>query len=212
MSNAIITIAGWRGSGKSTVAAKLILKQPRLIVLDPNEDDAYAAIPNTCYSLDELQDFFAWTASAIREKFAVRYVPDEEESDAYESLNEFCMLAWQSGDLWVVIEELSQFVANPAPAAMPPALRRVVNRGRHSALSLVVTGLRYAEISRPVTAGSDYHVIFATAEPGDLASLRERIGAEATEAVLSLGEHEAVLFETRIRKWRVINSREAWFR
>ncbi|HVS90073.1 MAG TPA: hypothetical protein VHF01_17870 [Candidatus Acidoferrum sp.] len=212
MRNKIVVVSGFRGSGKSTVAAGILRSQPGIILRDPNEDDAYTFMPNTVYSLEDVKKYLNDMLIAQRaggaETMAIRYVPDLPEDD-HADLNEFCAIVWNRlKNVWVGFEEISEAVQNPSAAAMPAQLRRIVNRGRHRGLNQIYCGLRYAEIPRPVTAGADVQVIFQTQEPGDLDSLHARIGDEATEKVQHLGEHEALVF-LRNRTFETVSSRDA---
>jgi hypothetical protein len=206
--NKLVVCSGFRGSGKSTVAAGILRQQHGIVLRDPNEDDAYAFIPNTVYSIADLKAFLDDMRAQKSGSFAVRYVPDLPESDN-KDLDAFCAVIWSRLlNVWLGFEEISEAVANPSAAAMPPQLRRIVNRGRHHRLNQVYCGLRYAEIPRPISAGADMQVIFQTQEPGDLDSLHARIGEEATEKVRTLPEHHALVF-LRSRKFEIVNSRDS---
>ena len=91
---------------------------------------------------------------------------------------------------------------------MPPELRRLVNQGRHKRVNQIYCGLRYAEIPRPISAGADVQILFASREPGDLDAMRVRIGSEAVEKVQGLAKHEALVFFPD-RSFQIIGSRDA---
>jgi hypothetical protein len=210
--NRIIVISGFRGSGKTTVAARILRVQPRLIVYDPNEDEAYGDwIPNTVHAIDGkrgLREYFRWAWREKKLAWAVRYVP--EDGDLTKDADEFCRFVFRTcRHCWVAFEEVHQLAQTPSPSSMPPELRKMVNRGRHREISMVFTGIRYSEIPRPITAGANVHIVFHTAEPGDREQLVSRIGSEATDAVANLGPHEAVLFDTFTRTYINISSRDA---
>ncbi len=210
--NRIVVIAGFRGSGKTTLASYLLRKQAGILVYDPNEDPAYDFIPNTVYSLHgekkSLAQFLSWVAREKKSRFAVRYIPEEEETGTlFEDANEFCRLAWRTFGTWVCFEEVHQIANTPSPSSMPPQFRKLINRGRHQRVSVLVTGLRYAEIPRPVTAGADLHVVFRTSEPLDTEELRKRIGFEAADEVTRLAEHQALVFDVSTRRWFICDSR-----
>ena len=213
--NRIVVVSGFRGSGKTTVAARILRAQPRLIVYDPNEDDAYRWIPNTVYDIEGkggLREFFRWVRREKKPSWAVRYVPEEYDGDAgglTADANEFCRFIFTGQHFWVCFEEVHQIVQNPAPSSMPPQLRKLINRGRHREINVLVTGIRYSEIPRPITAGANLHIVFHTAEPGDREELVKRIGTEAADGVANLDRHEAVVFDTFSRNWTRINSRDA---
>jgi hypothetical protein len=106
-----------------------------------------------------------------------------------------------------VFEEVHQIVQTASPASMPPQLSNIVNRGRHKNISMICTGLRFAEIPCPVTAGANLFMIFYTAEPLDVEELRRRIGVEATDEVMHLRRYEALVFDVATRSYFVSDSK-----
>jgi energy-coupling factor transporter ATP-binding protein EcfA2 len=209
--NKIVVVCGFRGSGKSTYTQTLLKRQSNIIVYDPNEDPAYNWIPNTAHSLKtgerSLASFFEWCRKKEVTSLAVRYIPEENEKGSlFDDANEFCRMAWAGQHLWVVFEEVHQIANTASPSSMPPQLRKIINRGRHKDISVIATGLRFAEISRPITAGANLFIIFQTAEPLDVEELRRRVGADATDEIMRLGRHEAVVFDVVTRSWFVTDS------
>jgi hypothetical protein len=214
--NRIIVLCGYRGSGKSTFAQTMLRGQRNIAVYDPNEDPAFEWIPNNVHSLNRPDDphslakYLQWIRDKRERSFAVRYIPEEDEKGSlFDDANNFCRMIWDFGAnrLWVVFEEIHQIVQTASPASMPPQLRKIVNRGRHKNISLMSTGLRFAEIPRPVTAGANLFVIFHTAEPLDVEELRRRVGAEATDEVMHLRRYEALVFDVATRSYFVSDSK-----
>jgi hypothetical protein len=164
--NRVLVACGFRGSGKTTYVQNILKKQSNIFVYDPNEDEAYSWIPNTVHSLAELQEFIEWCRTNNKQSLAVRYVPEEDESGSlFDDANEFCRMVWEGQNLWVVFEEVHQIANTSSPASMPSALRKIVNRGRHRNISVMVTAIRVSEIPTPIRAGANTFVIFHTAEP-----------------------------------------------
>lgn len=208
MQNRLILCVGFRGSGKSTVASSILRVNEGVFIFDPHGDDAYRWLPNTARTIEHLQDYSRWRREAKPEsKSVLRYVPDGR-LDPYEALNDFCAWAWGWRNIWMCVEEVSESCRGTSAQGMPPELRRIVNQGRHKAINQIYCGLRYAEISRPISAGADVQILFRCQEPGDLDAMRVRIGAEATEKVQGLGQHEALVFFPD-RSWRIVGSRDA---
>jgi energy-coupling factor transporter ATP-binding protein EcfA2 len=209
--NKIVVLCGFRGSGKSTFAQTLLKPQTNIVVYDPNEDPVYDWIPNTVYSLKgpgSLAEFFDWCRRGQKFSLAVRYIPGENEKGSlFDDANEFCRMIWEGRNLWVVFEEVHQIANTASPSSMPPQLRKIVNRGRHRNISVLATGLRFAEIPRPITAGANLYIIFQTAEPLDVEELRRRVGADATDEIMRLGKHEAIVFDVASRSYFVADSR-----
>lgn len=207
MRNLLILCVGFRGSGKSTVAASILRANDGVFVSDPHVDDAYRWIQNTARSVEELEDYSRWRREAKPSRIALRYLPDGR-LDPFEALNDFCAWVWPWRNVWVCVEEVSESCRSVSSAGMPPELRRIVNQGRHRLINQIYCGLRYAEIPRPISAGADVQILFACREPGDLDAMRARIGSEATEKMQGLGNHEALVFFPD-RTWQIVGSRDA---
>jgi energy-coupling factor transporter ATP-binding protein EcfA2 len=208
--NKIVVLCGFRGSGKTTFGQTLVKPQSNIVVYDPNEDPAYDWIPNTVHSLKgpgSLAEFFDWCRRGQKLSLAVRYIPGEtEKGSLFDDANEFCRMVWEGQNLWLVFEEVHQIANTASPSSMPAQLRKIINRGRHRNISVLATGLRFAEIPRPITAGANLYIIFQTAEPLDVEELRRRVGADATDQIMRLKRHEAVVFDVASRSWFVADS------
>jgi hypothetical protein len=178
-----------------------------VFVFDPHVDDVYRWISNTARGEKQLNDYQRWCRQARPRRILCRYVPDGR-SDPYEELDFFCrhIFAWHN--VWMCVEEVSESCKGVSAQGMPPELRCVVNQGRHKGINQIYCGLRYAEIPRPISAGADVQILFASREPLDLDNMRGRIGSEATEKVQGLGPHEALVFYSD-RTWQTIGSRDA---
>jgi hypothetical protein len=205
--NFLILCVGFRGSGKSTVASRILQSNNGVFVFDPHGDDAYRGIPNTSRSVEELEDYRRWRRDANPKRIAVRYIPDGR-LDPYDALNDFSAWVWGWRNVWVCVEEVSESCRSVSSAGMQPELRRLVNQGRHRLVNQVYCGLRYAEIPRPISAGADVQILFRSQEPNDLDAMRGRIGSGATEKVQGLGPHEALVFFPD-RSFQIIGSRDA---
>lgn len=206
--NRLILCVGFRGSGKSTVASNILRANNGIFLFDPHFDDAYHWIRNTARSVEEIKDYSRWRGEAKPEtRVALRYIPDGR-LDPFEALNDFCAWTWTWRNIWMCVEEVSESCKGVSAQGMCPELRRLVNQGRHRGLNQIYTGLRYAEIPRPISAGADVQFLFRSQEPLDLDSMRPRIGQEATERAQGLGQHEALVFFPD-RTWQTIGSRDA---
>jgi hypothetical protein len=207
MQNRIVLVVGFRGSGKSTIASGVLRANNGVFLFDPHGDPAYSWIPNMARSVEALEDYSRWRREVNPRRVGLRYIPDGR-LDPYDALDGFCAWAWGWRNAWVCVEEVAEACRSVSSAGLPPELRRIVNQGRHKGLNQIYTGLRYAEIPRPVSAGADVQILFRCQEPLDLDSMRPRIGAEAMEKVQALGQHEALVFFPD-RTWRTVGSRES---
>jgi hypothetical protein len=175
-------------------------------VFDPHGDEVYRWLPNTARSVEALEDYSRWRREANPKRIGLRYIPDGR-LDLYNALEGFCGWAWGWRNSWVCVEEVAEACRSVSSAGLPPELRRIVNQGRHKGLNQIYTGLRYAEVPRPISAGADVQILFRCQEPLDLDSMRARIGAEATEEVQGLERYEALIFFPD-RTWRTVGSRD----
>jgi hypothetical protein len=207
MQNRIVLIVGFRGNGKSTIASTILRANDGIFCFDPHGDEAYRWIPNTARSVEALEDYSRWRREANPKRIGLCYIPDGR-LDPFDALDSFCAWAWGWRNIWLCIEEVSEACRSVASSGLPPELRRIVNQGRHKGLNQIYTGLRYAEIPRPISAGANVQILFRCQEPLDLDSMRPRIGSEATEKVQELARHEALVFFPD-RTWRTIGSRDA---
>jgi len=207
MQNRIVLTVGWRGSGKSTLASGILKANNGIFLYDPHHDPAYSWIPNTARDVEQLEDYKRWRREANPKRIALRFVPDARR-DPFDTLNEFCAWAWGWQNVWIAVEECAESCRSVSSAGLPPELRRLISQGRHRLINQIYCGIRYPEIPRPISAGADVQIIFATREPGDLDSMRTRIGSEATEKVQELERHQALIFFPD-RTWQVIGSRDA---
>jgi hypothetical protein len=185
--------------------------KPRLLSVRSARDAPRPATSRLIETNDphSLAKYFQWAREHRARFSAVRYIPEEDEKGSlFDDANKFSGMIWNlnTNGMWVIFEEIHQIVQTAAPASMPPQLRKIVNRGRHKRISMICTGLRFAEIPRPVTAGTYLFVIFHTAEPLDVEELRRRIGAEATDEVMRLRRYEALVFDVATRSHFVADS------
>jgi len=183
--NIIVGIAGRRGSGKSTIARKILERCERLLIYDAMGEHGW--IPNLLESFEDLERFFGWVS--LREKFAGRYVP---HGDLVGEFSEFAWLVYEQGDLMLGVEEIPMLCS---PGALPPDLDRLVRLGRHKGVSIVYTAQRLTEVARRLTAATDVFVMFSNTEPRDLAGLSERCGTAVARRVAALSRHGYLIWD-----------------
>jgi len=192
LQNKIIGIAGRKGSGKSTIARRVLSRFPRLFVFDTVADHRW--VPNNFDDLDSVDEFFAWAEG--QDFFAGRYVSQFNLAQDFE---ECCDLVWHTGDLLLGVEEVPMLGASAS--YLPPAFDRIIRLGRHRKISVLWTAQRMAEVARRLTAASDVFVLFAHSEPRDLDAIADRCGGEVAQKVSRLGLHGFLV-------WDVLGRRE----
>jgi hypothetical protein len=176
----IVGIAGRRGSGKSTMARRLLERCHRLVIWDPMAEHSWC--PNRLSSPVRLERFLMWADP--QDAFAARYVP--EHADLVGEFEDVCELVFDFGRLVFGIEEVPMLCT---PGALPGQFDRLVRLGRHERVSMVWTAQRMVEVARRLTAATDYFVLFSHTEPRDLDGIAERCGAEVARQVADLPRH-----------------------
>lgn len=170
MRNLITTIAGRKGTGKSTLVRELIEESQRVLVFDTASeyDDEGGKTPKLrCEIIDGWEEGVrAVAACGKRSRFrlALRAMPDE------------CMdmleVAFEIPGTLVVVEEAPWY---QSPQNLPRPLARLVLQGRHRGIDQIYTTQRAALVHRNITSQSDLIVSFAQVEPLDVDYLN-RIG------------------------------------
>ena len=191
LQNRIVGVVGRRGSGKSTMARRLLERSARVFVFDAMGEHRW--IPNRFGSLDEVEEFIYW--SEAQKAFAGAFVPERGLEQEFEEL---AQMIYERGNLVFGVEEIPMLCT---PSHLSPELDRLVRLGRHRRVSLVWTAQRMTEVARRLTAATDWFILFRHTEPRDLDSIAERCGAEVAEAVATLPIHGYLV-------WDVIASKE----
>lgn len=181
----IIGIAGRRGSGKSTMARRLLEQCHRLVVWDPMDEHRW--VPNRLTSMEDMDAFLAWASE--QRAFAARYVPEGPLEEEFEPVAE---AIYDYGGLVLGIEEVPMLCT---PGSLPDAFDHLVRLGRHRRVSLVWTAQRLVETARRLTAATDYFIFFSHTEPRDLDGIAERCGSEVARRVAELPRHRFVVWD-----------------
>lgn len=181
----VLCVTGARGSGKTTWAKSYLSRIPRVVAWDPLGE--FAELLGERVHLDRL------AAHPHKDSAVLRLSVDPgpwgvEEGDLEERFGLFCRTVEGIGNLCAVVEEVS-LVASPN--RVPPPFARLAAIGRHSGVSLVVIGQRFAQFPRVLTAQASRIVALRQVEPSDLADLDKRIGElgdrKASDVARSLG-------------------------
>jgi hypothetical protein len=187
----VVACFGRRGVGKTFLARKIAQHQARLLVWDYMAEYGPLAFRSEG-NLDALAEYLH---SMRGQQFAAaRYIPREGTVEEFE---QFCALAFRFGNYLLVVEEAA---AVTQAGYLPPKFGRVVRQGRHRGIGLLWCSQRLNEVSRTLTALTDYWCGFNIAEPADMLSLVQRCGQDYTEQVAGLPRFEWRGFEVDTRE------------
>ena len=183
--NVIIGIAGRRGSGKSTIARRILERCERLVVWDPMAEHRW--IPNALEDQETLERFLGWAST--QDTFAGRYIPD---ANLPEEFSELAWMVYDQENLVLGVEEVPMLCS---PSSLPYDFDRLVRLGRHADVSLVWTAQRMVEVARRLTAATDVFILFAHTEPRDLNGIADRCGSEVARRVAELPRHGYLIWD-----------------
>jgi hypothetical protein len=189
LQNAIVGIAGRKGSGKSTMARRILERCPRVFVFDPIGEHTW--LPNRFSDLGEAEECLAW--GATQRTFAGSYIPDRMDAGDFEYL---CDAIYDYGNLILAIEEVPMLCG---PSYLPEGFDRLVRLGRHRRLNVLWSGQRMVEVARRLTAATDLFILFSHTEPRDLDAIAERCGRDVAERVARLGLHDYLAWDAVAR-------------
>lgn len=189
LQNRIVGIVGRKGSGKSSMARRVLERCPRILVFDQMGEHDW--IPNTL-EREELDDFLEFANS--EQYCAGRIVPEANVAEEFEQL---CDSVYDEGNILFGIEEVPMLVS---AGHLPEPFARIVRLGRHRKISLLWTAQRPAEVSRTLTAMTDVFILFSTTEPRDLDAIASRCGSDIANKVAALSLHGFLVYDVISRQ------------
>lgn len=168
MDNEILCLFGVTGCGKSSLTRELVPLMRRRLILDTRHRD----YEDGCivHTAADLVDY--WNQVGGKKEFSIILRPREDRA-----VRAFWRLAIDQPDLWVVIEETSEWSSAYKP---DPDIEHLVKYGRHTGLSVLSVAQRPAQVQRIITAMATGVVAHRTTEPRDLAYFRQR-GMDVTD-------------------------------
>lgn len=148
----VIAIFGITGSGKTTLAKKILPRFPRQIIIDPNEEYEGTLRVRT---IGELEEFFEFVGADENYRIVCTFENDAHADQVFD-------LAWYVGNVLVVVDEAASYMEQPSPE-----LLRLVRRGRHQAVSLLFLSPRVPDIHPDVRSMARTKVMFYSNEEAD---------------------------------------------
>jgi len=178
MVNEIVVVLGKKGSGKTFMARSLVKDKRRLVVYDPMRQFSSCGVV-----LGHFEDILSYISINRRGPFRAVYQP-EIPLDAKDDVVRFefiriCDLVNRLVDVYFLVDEIDN--------CLPPRdrengfFKNMIQRGRHAAVSLVATTIRYTDTQRGLTAQADKIICFHTHEPSDVKYFRAYFGKLADD-------------------------------
>ena len=178
MQNEIIVILGKKGSGKTVMARHMVSKKRRLIVYDPMRQFSACGVV-----LGRFEDILSYVSKNRRGQFRAVYQPeiplDAKDDRVRAEFIRICDLVNRLVNVFFLVDEIDN--------CLPPRdrengfFKNMIQRGRHLAVSLVATTIRYTDTQRNLTAQADTIICFHTHEPSDVKYFRNYFGAMADD-------------------------------
>jgi len=173
----IVLIAGRKQSGKTWLVKRGLARVARWVVWDVKGE--YADPSRGVAGARLWTDLRAWRAHLLaggtieREVFAC---PSSQ-------FLAWCRWVFQTGNLLVVIEELSRYCTSAKP---PPALLDLFERSRHAHLDLIATTARVARVNVDIRSQVDQVLLARHSEPNDCAYIADWLGEPTVARIRDL--------------------------
>lgn len=177
---------GKSGSGKSYLARYQAARARRLLIHDPNGEDAWSEGAAVVHDRGQLAEAMKARAWRICWRGSVAARGEAEMREAFEWANR-CALA--AGDCLVIWDEVDRFTD---AGRLPPYAYQMVNAGRHRGVKIFACSRRVRRVSRDLSANAGRVMLFRMTEPGDLKWISDTMGADAAAKAPKLGERVAL--------------------
>lgn len=180
----ITLILGKRGTGKSYLAAKLILSERRLLIYDTLSEYEAGVIFNT----EQAEQFKEFWRHVYRRNFRLVYRPLNPEAE----IDEIAELVFALGDMTFLVEEVDCYCTS---YQISDAFAHIIQRGRHKNISLIGVTQRPFGIHRLLTSQAKEIYIFGTNEPRDRDYLKLLLGEQIEAKLDQLQQYEYVRWQ-----------------
>lgn len=175
-------IFGKRGSGKSYLAKKLIENERRMIIFDTLSEYTDGVI------FDNYKKFLQFWSHVYRDSFRLIYRPIKPQ----EHIDDIARLVHLAGDITFVVEEIDCYCT---AHQITDQFAHVIQRGRHSNITLVGITQRPYGIHRLLTSQAKEIYVFNTNEIRDRDYLKGLLGQEIEARLDQLQQYEFVKWQ-----------------
>lgn len=182
----IVGAFGMPGMGKSTIIKHQTDTRNRVLIHDPNAEDAWAEGA-------EVISTWPGLVSALTAKGPLRICwrgahGAGSKAEAIEAFEQGNQAALACEKLTVIWDEVDRFTSPKVD--LPPFAYRIVTASRHSQIKLFFMARRPARVNRDLTSFASRMIVFRTEEPADVKYFRER-SARLAELVPTLEPYHA---------------------
>lgn len=183
MQNTIVFITGRKGSGKTTLANKMVNARfragERCLVVAPMRGIELSGEPVIMSVSDLLNPAY--------DNRSLNICPGNDPRLPAAAF----LYAYTCGNCWLVVDEVDIWTS---AQSCDESILNAIRYGRHRGLSQIYISQRPANVIRDLTAQSDYLFMFQSTENRDVEYLAARIGRENAERVRRLKQFDYAVY------------------
>ena len=174
----VLTIAGQRGTGKSTLLRMIARAAKKIIVYDPLFEHGMLGVPTG-------------NVNDVRQLDRVVYQPLKNDEEEFEK---FCKAAWEKDNVIVFVDECDE---HADLYCLPTYFGRLVRLGRHKGIGVVAITRRIANLNKTVPALSQHIISFRQMLPNDISYLADFMGWKNASQLRDLPDYHYLDYDGR---------------
>lgn len=190
---------GRRGCGKSTLSKNLQSAYPRRVIIDSLYEYEEGEV---VYSFEEYSTKLLELSKKRAKEFVVILRVAHDDPQATDIVNHAIRIAFEFGNLMIVIEEVQLFSNHHI---LPAYLKNALLIGRHHNIALFFTSQRAGEIHKTILSQCNHIFVGQMHEKNDITYLKSFLG-EAVDKLPNFPVHEFLYFSQSGKISRVKNS------
>jgi len=179
--NEVILIFGKRGSGKTTLAKKLLLGKKRVVIFDTLREYKIGLVTD-----DVIVVFEFLSQHEFSQVCRISYSPEIEDKKAFGYV---CDLVYSMKDLTLLVEEVDNY---STALITPESFSKIIRYGRHQNISLIAVARRTAEVPRLLTSQATDFYVFAHHEPRDVEYFAHLFNWDVAEKIRTLRQFQYI--------------------